>query len=145
MWLGAANRYFQNAAIQEGPACGNTSYDVSPHSVYRRILVKTILTCFSKNIRSFLSRLSSDHHYLGRLWNFGGKDPRWRAHCWTITLIDCSIDFFFFWKRSLYEHATAVHSEHCSSRLYSRKWIKHFELSTRFERPMRNNLAKYPV
>ncbi len=40
----AANRYFQNAAIPEGPACGNTSYDVSPHSIYRRILVKTILT-----------------------------------------------------------------------------------------------------
>jgi hypothetical protein len=42
----AAISYFQNAARHGGPAGGDTSYDGLPHSIYRRILIKTILTCW---------------------------------------------------------------------------------------------------
>ncbi len=53
----AANGYIQNAAIHGGPAGGDTSYDVSPLSIYRRIVIKTILTCaMTQSNRSRLSR-----------------------------------------------------------------------------------------
>ncbi len=44
----ASNWYIQNAAKRGGPAGGDTSFDVSPHSMYRRIVIKTIPTCIRK-------------------------------------------------------------------------------------------------
>jgi hypothetical protein len=43
-----ANQYFQNTAIQGDPACSNTSYDASPHFIYRRIVKKAILTYYPR-------------------------------------------------------------------------------------------------
>jgi hypothetical protein len=41
----AANQYLQDAAIEGGPAGGNTSYDESPHFKYRRIIKNSVPTC----------------------------------------------------------------------------------------------------